>query len=162
MNSQKYIDRLNQCNDYSDVFEIVKEVVEKSINRRRAGLILGLSDLPTHIGAMYQVGSNFILVNRVLLNEVKRTSDNELKNAYIFHILLHEYIHSLGLVDEQKTQSLTYSISKEVLGENHPSTIMARHGLGHYFSFTGLSGPNELKEIEVVRDLEKENLGYFA
>lgn len=162
MNDQKCIDKLNQCNDYSDVFEIVKEVVKTSINRRRAGLILGLSDLPTHIGAMYQVGSNFILVNRILLNEVKRTSDNEMKNAYIFHILLHEYIHSLGLIDEQKTQSLTYSISKEALGENHPSTIMARHGLGHYFSFAGLRGPNELKEIELVRDFERENLGYFA
>lgn len=116
MNSQKYINRLDQCDDYSQIIEIVKEVVKKSINRRRAGLILGLSDLPTHIGAMYQVGSNFILVNRILLNEVKRTSDNQIKNAYIFHILLHEYIHSLGLIDEQKTQSLAYSISKEALG----------------------------------------------
>ncbi len=162
MNDHKYINRLNQCNDYSDVFEIVKEVVKDSINRRRAGLILGLSDLPTHIGAMYQVGSNFILVNRILLNEVKRTSDKEMKDAYVFHILLHEYIHSLGLIDEQKTQSLTYAISEEALGENHPSTIMARHGIGHYFSFTGLRGPNGLTEIELVRDFEKENLSYFA
>lgn len=162
MNNQKYIDRLDQCNDYSDVFEIVKEVVENSIGRRRAGLILGLSDLPTHIGAMYQVGSNFILVNRILLNEVKRTSNKEMKNAYVFHILLHEYIHSLGLIDEQKTQSLTHTICKEALGEDHPSTLMAKHGIGRYFSFAGLRGPNRLTEIELVKNFERENLGYFA
>ncbi|MFW6194555.1 MAG: hypothetical protein ACOC5L_03440 [Halobacteriota archaeon] len=162
MNHEEYINRLDQCDDYCDIFEIVKEVVENSIGRRRAGLILGLSDLPTHIGAMYQVGSNFILVNRILLNEVKRTSDKELRNAYIFHILLHEYIHSLGLIDEKKTQSLTYSICREALGENHPSTLMARDGIGHYFSFAGLRGPNELTEIELVKDFERENLGYFA
>ncbi len=162
MNHEDYINRLNQCDDYCDIFEIVKEVVEKSIGRRRAGLILGLSDLPAHIGAMYQVGSNFILINRILLNEVKRTSDKEMKNAYLFHILLHEYIHSLGLIDEQKTQSLTHAICKEALGENHPSTVMAVHGIGHYFSFTGLAGPNGLTEIELVKDFEKENLGYFA
>ncbi|MFO7968412.1 MAG: hypothetical protein R6U44_12530 [Archaeoglobaceae archaeon] len=162
MNDQNYLNRLDQCNDYSDIFEIVKEVVKNSIGRRRAGLILGLSDLPTHIGAMYQVGSNFILVNRILLNEVKRTSDKEMKNAYLFHILLHEYIHSLGLIDEQKTQSLTHTICKEALGENHPSTLMARHGIGQYFSFAGLRGPNGLKEIELVRDFERDNLSYFA
>ncbi|MFW5935657.1 MAG: hypothetical protein ACOCSC_00050 [Candidatus Hadarchaeota archaeon] len=162
MNHEEYINRLDQCDDYCDIFEIVKEVVENSIGRRRAGLILGLSDLPTHIGAMYQVGSNFILVNRILLNEVKRTSDKELRNAYIFHILLHEYIHSLGLIDEKKTQSLTYSICREALGENHHSTLMARDGIGHYFSFAGLRGPNELTEIELVKDFERENLGYFA
>jgi len=63
---------------------LVKEAVEKSIGKRRAGLILGLSDLPLHIGAFYQAGSNFIVMNRKLLLKVKMSEDTEFINSYCF------------------------------------------------------------------------------
>ena len=160
-----FLDRLDKCSNFPCVLGLVKEVVEITINRRRVGLILGLSDLPNYIGAFHQMGSNFIVMNKRLLKEIIRSGDRKLINAYIFHILLHEYIHSLGYMDERKTQILTLAISEKVLGLNHPATLIARYGIGHVFRHIDRLEHYEagrIGEIEIVEDFERDNLNYFG
>jgi len=158
-----FVDRLNECSDFSCIFELVKAAVEITINKRRVGLILGLSDLPHYIGAFHQIGSNFIVMNKKLLKEVIRRGNKKLINSYIFHILLHEYIHSLGHMNEQETQILTHAISEKVLGSKHLATMIARYGIGSIFSRIKLEHyDGRIGDIEIVEDFEKDNLNYFG
>jgi len=160
-----FVDRLNECSEFSRIFELVKEAVEVTTGRRRVGFILGLSDLPNYIGAFHQLGSNFIVMNKRLLKEIIGSGNRKLINSYIFHILLHEYIHSLGCIDEQKTQMLTHAISEKILGSDHPATLIAKYGIGSVFSNISRlehNEPRRIRDIEIVEDFETDNLNYFG
>src|SRR5205807_5093981 len=101
-------ERLDHSFDFSDVFVLVKRSVKSSLGRRRVGLMLGLADLPDYIGAFHQMGSNFIVMNRSLLDQVtKLAKDRRYLNAYVFYTLLHEYLHTLGYVDEGRSEEHT-------------------------------------------------------
>ena len=63
-------ERLDQCEDFSDVFELVKISAEQVLGRRRAGLMLYLARLPKQIGAFHTVGTNGIVMNRAMLDMV--------------------------------------------------------------------------------------------
>ena len=162
--SMNFIEKLNECSDFPCILELVKAAVEVTLNRRRVGLILGLSNLPNYIGAFHQMGSNFIVMNKRLLKEVIKSGNRKLINAYIFHILLHEYIHSLGYTNEQETQILTHAISEKVLGSDHPATKIARYGIGSVLSGIRLEhhNPQRIKDIEIVNDFETDNLNYIG
>ena len=156
---------LDQCTDFSCIFSLVKEAVEKTLDKRRVGLSLGLMSLSIHIGAFHQLGSNFIIMNRNLLEEVIKTEDIGLINAYIFHILLHEYLHSLGYASEEETRWLTHRITEKALGPNHPSTLLARYGISYVFPDISsiLHGRTErIRGIEIVTEFETDNMNYFG
>ncbi len=160
-----FVNKLNECSDFSSIFQLVKGAVETAIDKRRVGLILGLTDLPNYVGALHQIGSNFIIMNKKLLKEVIKSGNRKLINAYIFHILLHEYIHSLGYMNEQEVQILTHAISEKVLGSDHPATQIARYGIGSVFSNISRlehHEPKKIRDIEIVEDFEKDNLNYFG
>jgi hypothetical protein len=158
-----FADKLDECSDFSHIFDLVKEAVKTTINRRRSGLMLGLSDLPVYIGALHQIGSNFIIMNKKLLKEVLRTCDKKIINSYIFHVLLHEYIHSLGFIDEKMTEMLTHGISEEVLGPNHFATLIAKNGIGSVLSNLNISYDEpETRDIEIIEYFESDNLSYFG
>jgi len=160
-----FVNNLDECSDFSCILELVKAAVEITIGKRRVGLILGLTDLPSYIGAFHQMGSNFIVMNKKLLKEVLGTGNRKLINAYIFHILLHEYIHSLGYINEQETQILTHAITEKALGTDHPATRIARYGIGSVFSNIKRlehHEPKEITQIDIVEDFEKDNLNYFG
>jgi len=101
MNKLDYSMELDKCEDFSDVFELVKKAVKDVLGRWRVGLMLVLADLPINIGAYHSLGSNSIVVNRKILEAVKDSIKSKRKlNSWIFLVLLHEYLHSLGYVDE--------------------------------------------------------------
>jgi len=112
-----------------ETFELVKKAVRKSEGRSRAGLMLGLQELGSSlngfIGAYYPVSSNIIVVNNTPLRRIIETKPQLLK-PYGFHVLLHEYIHALGYLDEETTKHKTYEISKENFGEDHTITQLSR------------------------------------
>jgi hypothetical protein len=111
-----------------DTYEEVKKVVQKNERRSRAGLMLGLQEigasLDGFIGAYYPVASNIIIVNKTPLRRILETNRALLK-PYIFHVLLHEYIHTLGFLDEETTGKKTYEISKQQFGEHHIITELS-------------------------------------
>lgn len=118
-----------------DNFELVKNAVLKSEGKSRAGLMLGLQELGAtlngFIGAYYQIASNIIVVNTTPLRRIIET-DNELLKPYGFHVLLHEYIHSLGYLDEEFTKQKTYEITKKYYGEDHLATALSKD-MKHFF-----------------------------
>lgn len=119
---------LESARDLADIFELVKTTVRKATGRERAGLMLGLANLgggpEGFVGAFYPVATNIIVMNSLPLNRIKET-DPSLYKPYVFHILLHEYLHTLGIIDEAATRQKAYEISAAAFGENHPVTQFA-------------------------------------
>jgi hypothetical protein len=157
--------KLNDCSDFSCIFNLVKVAVEITIGRRRVGLMLGLSELPIYIGALHQLGSNFIIMNKILFKKVLSSKNKQLINAYVFHVLLHEYLHALGYVNEQETQILSYLITEKTLGQRHPATLIAKHGIGSVFANLDMIEDfehEEVNSIDIVENFEEDNLDYFG
>jgi hypothetical protein len=129
VNGHKEFDaQLDSAKDLADIFEIVKRVVRKSTGRERSGLMLGLANLgggaQGFVGAFYPVATNIIVMNSLPLRRIKET-DPALYRPYVFHILLHEYLHALGIIDEAATRSKAYEISESTFGKSHPVTQFA-------------------------------------
>ena len=151
-----YIERLDRCDNFQEVFILVKKSVKEVINNERVGLILYLMDMPLGIGAFHAVGSNGIVMNRALLREVIRTANSRREiNSFAYSILLHEYIHSLGCINEIDTRRLTYQVSKETFGLDHIATKMAEMGPWTYLKLNPMSSSQVYGgEMEIVRDFE--------
>ena len=102
-NHSDHAERLDKCENFQEVFSLVKRSVKDTLGRERAGLMLYLADLPLGLGAYYEVGSNGIVMNRALLEQVKRTADSKREiNSFVYSILLHEYIHTLGCINTNR------------------------------------------------------------
>ncbi len=158
--------RLEQASGLPEIFEVVKEAVSASIGMSRAGLMLGLADLggsPMHmVGGLYPSATNIIVMNRAPM--VFLAKDQERYRAYCFHILLHEYLHSLGFMDEGEVRRRTYQISKAALGEGHMATIMATD-LSRFLPNVSYGVPKDADgemDIELVLGFDRSSCGYFA
>jgi hypothetical protein len=163
--SPKTIDEyLEKCENYSDVFKLVKKSVKRTINRWRVGLMLVLDDLPLQIGAYHVVGSNSIIINRRLLEAVQRSSKARKEvNSYLFLVLMHEYLHSLGFIDEKEVRGLAYQIAAELLGEEHPVTHMALKGpLTHIERMEQETYLEQQREPELIPDFERTSRSYIS
>jgi hypothetical protein len=121
--------RLEKAKDIPDIFELVKIAVRKTIGKERSGLMLGLSNLgggpEGFVGAYYPVATNIIVMNTMPLDRIRQT-DPSLYKPYVFHILLHEYIHTLGIIDESATREKASEISTKIFGSTHPATELAK------------------------------------
>lgn len=160
MSSLPFTDQLDRCKDYGDVFTVVKKAVKQSIGRERVGLMLYLGNLPLHVGALHGVGTNGIVLNKRLLEHVSVSSTTEL-NSYIFMLLLHEYLHSLGYMSERQVRRLVYEISEEAFGEDHPATQFALDPRAPRLPRSKIQPMEEDPELEIVRDFERSNLSYI-
>ena len=157
MNTSESLDR---SFNFSEVFQLVKTSVKSSLGRRRTGLMLGLADLPEYIGAFHQIGSNFIVMNRLLLDQVTHIAkDRRQVNAYVYYTLLHEYLHTLGYVDEGQVRKLTREICGRILGPDHPATKLAVDGPAIVFPEMSFQHHGELRtrrlpKFEIVKEFE--------
>lgn len=117
--------RLAETRGLADVFELVKRAVEAVLGRSRAGLMLALADLGNNpqgfLGAFYPVASNVIVMNKVPLLRIKQTNP-QLYTPYAFYILLHEYLHAVGFVDELVCREQANRVSETVFGPGHLAT----------------------------------------
>ncbi len=157
------VKQLDLCRNFGDVFEIVKKTVEHSLGQRRSGLMLYLAELPEHIGAYHAVGTNGIVMNKSALDAVTRSARTIREiNSYVYSILLHEYLHSLGYVDEAQARRLVFEISKENLGEDHPATEIAHRGPAVMFPGVGEPTFKERSEdVEIVTDFDRSTDSYI-
>ncbi len=153
---------LENAKNFQEIFKIVKKSVKKVLGRERAGLMLVLADLPLHVGAFHGIGSNSIVMNRRLLEAVEERNGTKLEiNSYIFMILLHEYLHSLGCVDERVTKRLVYEISIEVFGEGHPATKMAIDGLAKLVNNPSARSLQNGRYPEIVKEFDPSYKSYI-
>ena len=159
-----YKDRLRDLQNFNDAFELVKIAVYDKFKMRRAGLNLLLQEMPNFIGAYHVMGSNFIVVNRYILAAIKTLAKtSEEYNSYMFVVLTHEYLHSLGITDEFKVRELTYNMCNSLLGETHIATRMTKEDPASLYpelkNFTVTKfGDN----FEMIKDFDKSNLSYIA
>jgi hypothetical protein len=126
-NEASFASRLETANGYGEIWNIVKDTVQHSINKRRDKMMLFLDDLPLQLGAYHPIGTNNIVLNRALVQIVEATiQKRQVVNALIYNLLLHEYLHSLGEYSEQDVRNMVYKVAKKCFGEKNAVTTIAR------------------------------------
>ncbi|MBL7055788.1 hypothetical protein ISS07_02650 [Candidatus Woesearchaeota archaeon] len=161
-----YKNSLEKAKNFADIFHIVKKIAKNYLGKDQAGLLVGLSDLGVHghafLGAFYSLDANAIIINKRPLDNIKENKPS-LHNSYVFHIILHEYLHSLGLFEEEEVRLLAYEITKEYLGQNHLATQMALD-MGKFLpNLTlgeGFEAPEDIN-IEFLHGIDRDNTNYI-
>lgn len=161
---KEYSERLALASSFDEIFELVKKIVSEELGMRRAGLGLILMDLPSHVGAFHYIGSNVIVINRSLLDAISKLSKDKIEiNSYVFVVLLHEYLHSLGITDELYVRALVEKIVKEFFGEEHPTNEFIKKPIDVIYPKLKLLSTNSIGEnVEVVKDFDTENAKYIS
>jgi hypothetical protein len=164
--SEDFAEELDEAESFGDIFELVKYAVWKTIEKGRAGLELGLMDLGMQengfVGGFYPVGSNIIVMNKTPLKSILQ-NDEVLFKPYVFHILLHEYLHSLGYLSEEDARKLTYLISRDMLGKSHVATQMSADmsRILPKLMYPPINWKPPDMEMELVIDFDKSSITYI-
>ena len=156
---------LENCKEYGDIFKIVKRNVKEVLGTERVGFMLILSELPAGVAAMHYMGSNSIILNKSLVKSLDVIEKaREKRNYVIYDLLLHEYIHTLGYVDERTVRSLCWKICEKTFGKDHLTTKMAYHGPGKIYPELALVKPSAsfYNSAEIVNGFDTENISYIA
>lgn len=144
---------LECAKDVGEIFALVKSLVSDFLGSDQAGILVAVSDLGAYdshfVGAYYNPGANTIVINR----RGFASMPGHLVNYYIFHVLLHEYLHSLGFMDELEVRQLVSSITNEYIGDV-PSD------LSEFTRFVPLGEPSS-PDLEYLSGIDRENCGYI-
>jgi len=161
---EDYIFRLESAKNYSEVWGVVKETTKFSIGKHRVGMMLFLDDLALNVGAYHPFGTNNIVLNRALVQIAEAaTNSRKLVNAFVYVLLLHEYLHALGYLAEEEVRPLVYKISKKSFGEDNLVTKLAEKGPWTLLKDIPLSNIQAPKRvIEIVKDFEKSSQKYIS
>jgi len=137
--------------DYDAVFRVVRGAVRHVLGIERPGLGLGLSDLPPQLGAYWQVTGNMIVLNEGLVEamRVHARTPTEL-NSFIYVVLAHEYLHSLGYLDERSVREVTARVTRAAFGPDHPATRMAEGNLWTLYPFLSYARSGNGRRLRVV------------
>jgi len=161
-----YFEDFERADTLSDIFEIIKSIVWKKLRKSRAGLELGLLELGNAseglLGAYYVSGSNMIVMNETPLKRIQETNPDLLK-PYIFSVLLHEYLHSLGYFNEKKVKELVYEICCQCFGRRSIISEFARD-LRQFFPYIiyPSGSPQIESKLRKVKDFDKSNIRYIG
>jgi len=158
---------LERATTLPEIFDVVKESVRRHLKTERTGLMLGLSNLGGGaqglVGGFFQVAGNMIVLNTLPLLRLEQTAPQYWK-PYAFHVMLHEYIHSIGYLTEEQTRPLVHEISETLFGGNHVVTDMAR-GWEKYMPNlvypTHGWQPSAAGPLEVVRGFDRDATSYI-
>ncbi len=142
---------LNSPTSYDRVFQVVRAAVRQALSIERPGLGLGLSNLPPQLGAYWQITGNLIVVNEGLVRTMKVNAESPLEfNSFLYVILAHEYLHSLGYLGEAEVRRATAFVTREVFGPTHPATRMAEGDLWRMFPFLRFAPAGDGRSLKVV------------
>ena len=154
--------KLSYLKDFNEVFEFVKFSVNSVFEMKRAGLSLMLHIMPTRVGAYHVLGSNVIAVNSFVLDLVKKYSiSNDEYNSYLFTIFLHEYLHSFGILDENKVRYMSVELCKKFFGEKRTVTIMAEDPLKIFPQLGFIRYDKYESKYEVIKNFDNSNQTYI-
>jgi hypothetical protein len=120
-------------------------------------MMLFLDDLPIQLGAYHPVGTNNIVLNRLLVQVVEAEVESKrVVNALIYNLLVHEYLHALGEYSEADVRQLVYEAAKKCFGEDHIVTVTAKKSPWSLLQGIPLGALNAPKRVmEIVKDFEK-------
>jgi hypothetical protein len=155
--AEDYRRRLETAASYGEVWDIVKDTVEFALRKRRGGMMLFLDDLPIQLGAYHSVGTNNIVLNRVLVQIVEAAVESKrVLNALVYSLLVHEYLHALGEFSEMAVRELVIEVSKKCFGEDYIVTQVAVKSPWVLLKGIPLENVNVPKRfMEIVKDFEK-------
>ncbi len=158
-----YRSKIEKAQGFSELWEIVKDTVKDSLGEHRVGMMLFLDDLPLQLGAYHPLGTNNIVLNRTLVQIVEAaTQSKRLVNAFVYSLLVHEYLHALGHIPEVEVRPLVFQVSKDCFGEDHIVTRLAAKSPWALLRGVPLSRIEAPKRvIEIVKDFEKTNQKYI-
>lgn len=166
-NAKSFHTMLENAKTLADIFEIVKDAVWVSQRKSRGGIMLGLANLGNHpqgfFGAFYPVGSNVIVMNKIPLERIKETRP-ELYKPYVFHILLHEYLHTLGYLSESGVRQMVFEITRDAFGEEHLATRIAADAT-HFFKnlvYPDAAWQPDDTRLELVEGFDRGSASYIA
>ncbi|MEM3404106.1 MAG: hypothetical protein QXJ17_06205 [Nitrososphaeria archaeon] len=159
-----YRERLENAKGFGEIFSLVKSSLAEKLGLHRAGLSLVLMDLPRNILAQHQIGSNSIVMNRKVLEAIKAESSTKLEqNSYIFVVLLHEYLHSFGISDENRVRELVCDIVEYTFGKDHPTYTAATNPLSlldnKQLLFKDVDAPSK---PSIIKDFDKESMPFIG
>ncbi|MBI2075793.1 MAG: hypothetical protein HYT72_00905 [Candidatus Aenigmarchaeota archaeon] len=158
---KNFSEKLEDSDSIVEVFSLVKEAVDCTLAESRAGLNLGFVELGNSsqcVFAFYPVGSNIIVMNKTPIRRVMETKPEFLK-PYVFTTLLHEYLHSLGYLNEFEVRKLTCAICKRLFGNGVISEFAC--GIERYLPYVTYPGgsPATENEIQVLEIEEQDYIG---
>ena len=158
-----FAEKIASLKDFDETFELVKAVVLQKFKLHRAGLSLILQIMPSSLGAYHMLGSNAIVVNTYLLTTLKKiVKSTEEYNSYIFMVLAHEYLHSLGIVGENTVRQMTFELCTWMLGNDHAATKMAKNGPSALYPELGSLMQSQFgMDFQVVRNFDRTNQTYI-
>jgi hypothetical protein len=158
-----YRSKLKGAEGYADVWAIVKESAKASLGKHRVGMMLFLDDLPLQLGAYHPVGTNNIVLNRKLVEIVEANTHSKLQvNAFVYSLLLHEYLHAIGYLSEDKVRYLVHRISQECFGKDHIVAELARSSPWALLEGIKFDKPISPKApMKVVKDFDDSNVDYI-
>ena len=137
--------------DYDAVFRVVRGAVRYALGLERPGLGLGLSNLPPQLGAYWQVTGNLIVMNEGLVETMRAHARSPLElNSFLYVILAHEYLHSLGYLDERAVRQVTAYVTRTAFGPAHVTTRMAEGDLWQMFPFLSEAPAGNGRRLKVV------------
>jgi hypothetical protein len=144
-------ERLDRPADYDAIFRVVRAAVRSVLGVERPGLGLGLSDLPPQLGAYWQITGNLIVMNEGLVDAMRaHAKDPRELNSFVYVILAHEYLHSLGYLDERSVREVTARVTRTAFGPDHPATRMAEGDLWRMFPFLAYARGGRGSHLRVV------------
>lgn len=155
--TERFRKRLDNAAGYSEVWEVVKDTVEFALGKRRSGMMLFLDDLPIQLGAYHPIGTNNIVLNRLLVQIVEETAESKREvNALVYNLLVHEYLHALGEYSEVEVRRLVYLVAAKCFGEDYVASVVARKSPWALLKGIPLEVVNASKHvIEIVKNFEK-------
>ena len=163
----KELDRkIRNAGSLPELFELVKKTVWNFLGKEQAGLLLGLADLggspDAVLGAFYSPDANTIVMNTAPIAKLQRKNPGII-NYYSFYILLHEYVHAIGVYDEAMTRELTASLAQDLLGDSHTVTALAtgKISITQVHDMEDMFREPKGVEIEYVLGIDRENTKYI-
>ena len=154
--------KLNNLKDFNEIFEFVKLCISTVFKMNRTGLNLILQGMPSSLGAYHILGSNIIVANRYILEYIKNTKSKEEYNSYVFAVLAHEYLHSLGIIDENKVRKMTYKLCLDIFGKDHISSKFANNPLNAFPQLQLISNNKFETNFTQVKKFDDKNLSYIG
>ena len=154
--------KLNQLKDFNEIFDFVKTSVSIVFKMNRTGLNLILQGMPSSLGAYHVLGSNIIVANRYILEYIQNTKSKEEYNSYIFAVLAHEYLHSLGITDENKVRNMTYKLCSDIFGMDHITAKFANNPLNAFPQLQLLANNKFDKSFMQIKKFDDKNISYIG
>jgi hypothetical protein len=154
--------RLSRSLDYDGVFAIVREAVRRTLRLDRPGLGLGLSSLPPTVGAYWPVTGNLIVLNEGLVTAMRSHAKSTLEfNAFVYVVLTHEYLHSLGYLGEPEVRRATAWVTRTAFGPGHLATSLAEGDLWKLYPFLQEAPSGDGRSVRVVRGFDRESTASY-